>query len=162
MRSYSKNGGAGKLIRIRLLYFPTEKHQFGKITSIFRSSKNAEDESKTRKMALSSKSLAGPGYIVLNGIRVMNVIGLMAVVTASVVMLVKTSVSSKFFFFDAVTHVLTAITSSEWRPMSDTMRAADLLQCFCWHLNCLSSGATTPVTGLFSAHHTALSLSHSP
>lgn len=63
-------------------------------------------------MTLSPKSLAGPGYIILNAIRVMNVIGLLAVITASVVMLVKTSTSSKFFFFDAVTHVLTAITSS--------------------------------------------------
>lgn len=62
-------------------------------------------------MALSQNSLAGPGYIILNGIRVMNIIGLLAVITASVVMLVKTSTASKFFFFDAVTHVLTAITS---------------------------------------------------
>ncbi|KAK4575268.1 hypothetical protein LTR86_001120 [Recurvomyces mirabilis] len=61
-------------------------------------------------MTLSPKSLAGPGYIILNGIRVMNIIGLLAVVTASVLMLVKTSTESKFFFFDAVSHVLTAIT----------------------------------------------------
>jgi hypothetical protein len=44
----------------------------------------------------------------------MNIIGFLAVIAASVVMLVKTSVSSKFFFFDAVTHVLTAVTSSEY------------------------------------------------
>jgi hypothetical protein len=65
-------------------------------------------------MTLSSKSLAGPGYIILNGIRVMNIIAFLAVIAASIVMLVKTSVSSKFFFFDAVTHVLTAITSSKY------------------------------------------------
>ena len=64
-------------------------------------------------MALSSKSLAGPGYIILNGIRVLNIIGLLSVIAGAVVMLVKTSVSSKFFFFDAVTHVLTTITSSK-------------------------------------------------
>lgn len=64
-------------------------------------------------MTLSPKSLAGPGYIILNGIRAMNIIGLLVVITASVVMLVKTSHGSEFFFFDAVTHVLTAITSSE-------------------------------------------------
>lgn len=64
-------------------------------------------------MTLSSKSLAGPGYVILNGIRVMNIVGFLAVIAASAVMLVKTSVSSKFFFFDAVTHVLTAITSSK-------------------------------------------------
>ncbi|TKA49174.1 hypothetical protein B0A54_01250 [Friedmanniomyces endolithicus] len=40
----------------------------------------------------------------------MNIISLLAVVTASVVMLVKTSLESNFFFFDAVSHVLTAIT----------------------------------------------------
>lgn len=78
-------------------------------------------------MALSSKSLAGPGYVILNGMRVMNIIGFLAVIAASVVMLVKTSVSSKFFFFDAVTHVLTAITSSTYasgrarKSITDTM-----------------------------------------
>lgn len=46
-------------------------------------------------MALSSKSLAGPGYIILNIVRVMNIIGLLAVATASVVMLVKTFAISK-------------------------------------------------------------------
>jgi hypothetical protein len=46
-------------------------------------------------MALSSKSLAGPGYIILNIIRVMNIISLLAVVTASIVMLVKTFIVSK-------------------------------------------------------------------
>jgi hypothetical protein len=35
-------------------------------------------------------------------------------------MLVKTSVASKFFFFDAVTHVLTAITSSKYCQHRDT------------------------------------------
>ncbi|KAF2771189.1 hypothetical protein EJ03DRAFT_268936, partial [Teratosphaeria nubilosa] len=60
-------------------------------------------------MTLSPKNLAGPGYIILNCIRAMNIIGLLAVIAASVVMLVKTSVASKFFFFDAVTHVLTAV-----------------------------------------------------
>ena len=64
-------------------------------------------------MVLSRKSLAGPGYIILNCIRVMNIIGLLAVITASLVMLVKTSTKTKFFFFDAVTHVLTTITSSQ-------------------------------------------------
>lgn len=36
----------------------------------------------------SSKRLAGPGYIILNVLRVLNIIGLLAVVTASIVMLV--------------------------------------------------------------------------
>ncbi|KAF1811142.1 hypothetical protein P152DRAFT_80316 [Eremomyces bilateralis CBS 781.70] len=59
-------------------------------------------------MGLNSKSLAGPGYIILNVLRGMNIIALLSVVTASVVMLIKTFVVSKFFFFDAVTHVLRA------------------------------------------------------
>lgn len=63
-------------------------------------------------MTLSPNSLAGPGYIILNGIRAMNIIGLLAVVAASVIMLVKTSIASRFFFFDAVGHVLTAVTGS--------------------------------------------------
>ena len=71
-------------------------------------------------MALSSKSLAGPGYIILNGIRVMNIVAFLAVIAASIVMLVKTSIASKFFFFDAVTHVLTAISSSMCRQRNNT------------------------------------------
>lgn len=99
--------------RNRLLYLPVDATRFNKFTNSFRSAKSEDSTSSRRKMTLSSKSLAGPGYIILNGIRVMNIIGFLAVITASVVMLVKTSVSSKFFFFDAVGHVLTAITSSE-------------------------------------------------
>lgn len=54
------------------------------------------------------KRLAGPGYIVLNVLRVLNIIGLLAVIAASIVMLVKTFIVSKFFFFDGVSHVVTA------------------------------------------------------
>lgn len=64
-------------------------------------------------MSFVKRSLAGPGYIILNTIRVLNIIGLIAVIAASSVMLVKTFVVSKFFFFDAVSHVVTAILSSE-------------------------------------------------
>jgi len=95
-----------------LLYLPIESQQIEKIICILGNKRNEQGKRKARNMTLSPKSLAGPGYIILNGIRVMNVIGFLAVITASVVMLVKTSVSSKFFFFDAVTHVLTAIASS--------------------------------------------------
>ena len=105
----------------RLLYIPIQADRFNKITSIF-SSKNVETETPTRrKMTLSSNSLAVPGYIILNCIRVMNIIWFLAVIAASVVMLVKTSVSSKFFFFDAVTHVLTAVTSSKCWTYSANM-----------------------------------------
>ncbi|KAF1986598.1 hypothetical protein K402DRAFT_421068 [Aulographum hederae CBS 113979] len=57
------------------------------------------------------KKLAGSGYIILNILRVMNIIGLLAIVAASVVMLVKTVQISKFFFFDGCSHVITALSS---------------------------------------------------
>lgn len=97
----------------RLLYIPIDLSRFERLqafTTVKRAS--CPDEKKPNKM-LSPKSLAGPGYIILNGIRVANITGLLAVIAASVVMLVKTSVASKFFFFDAVSHVLTAVTGSE-------------------------------------------------
>lgn len=59
-------------------------------------------------MTLSSKTLAGSGYIILNCIRGLNIIGLLALISASVIMLIKTSTSSKFFFFDAVSQITTA------------------------------------------------------
>ena len=63
-------------------------------------------------MAFFKKSLAGPGYIILNAIRVMNIIALLAVIAASFVMLVKTFVVSKFFFFDGCSHLITASMGS--------------------------------------------------
>lgn len=62
-------------------------------------------------MPFFKRSLAGPGYIILNTLRVMNIIGLTAVIAASSVMLVKTFVVSKFFFFDGVSHVISASLS---------------------------------------------------
>ncbi|CAF9932011.1 MAG: hypothetical protein HETSPECPRED_008247 [Heterodermia speciosa] len=62
-------------------------------------------------MPLFKRSLAGPGYVVLNVIRVCNIICLLAIVAASAVMLVKTFIVSKFFFFDGVSHVITAALS---------------------------------------------------
>ncbi|MCJ1448889.1 MAG: hypothetical protein MMC23_009408 [Stictis urceolatum] len=58
-------------------------------------------------MAIFKRDLAGPGYVVLNAIRVLNIISLTSAATASVVMLVKTFIKSKFFFFDALSHVIT-------------------------------------------------------
>ncbi|SLM40895.1 hypothetical protein LPUS_11751 [Lasallia pustulata] len=62
-------------------------------------------------MSCFKRSLAGPGYIILNTIRVTNIIALLAVIAASSVMLVKTFIISKFFFFDGVSHLITAGTS---------------------------------------------------
>ncbi|KAG9242498.1 hypothetical protein BJ878DRAFT_167374 [Calycina marina] len=55
-----------------------------------------------------SSSLRGPGYVVLNVIRVLNIISLIVVVVASWVMLVKTVMASNFFFFDGVSHFITS------------------------------------------------------
>ncbi|KAL8949448.1 MAG: hypothetical protein Q9222_004435 [Ikaeria aurantiellina] len=62
-------------------------------------------------MPFFKKPLAGPGYIILNVIRALNIIALLAVIVASFSMLVKTFIVSKFFFFDAVSHVVTAFLS---------------------------------------------------
>ena len=68
-------------------------------------------------MPFFKKSLAGPGYLVLNVIRVCNIISLLAVVAGSTVMLVKTFVVSKFFFFDGVSHVITAALARMYLPL---------------------------------------------
>lgn len=58
---------------------------------------------------LSAEHLAGPGYIILNIQRGLNIVALASVVASSIVMLVKTFIISKFFFFDATSHVITAV-----------------------------------------------------
>ncbi|KAI4201602.1 MAG: hypothetical protein LQ346_002139 [Caloplaca aetnensis] len=62
-------------------------------------------------MPFFKKPLAGPGFVILNVIRAMNIVSLIAVIVASFSMLVKTFIVSKFFFFDAVSHVITAFLS---------------------------------------------------
>ena len=65
-------------------------------------------------MANFGRSLAGAGYVVLNAIRAMNIISLLAVIAASSVMLVKTFIVSRFFFFDACGHVIEIIVSCKF------------------------------------------------
>lgn len=62
-------------------------------------------------MASLKESLAGPGYVILNAIRVLNIISLLDIIAASVVLIVKIHIENSFFFFDAVTHVMTAVVS---------------------------------------------------
>ncbi|KAJ6094730.1 hypothetical protein N7467_002243 [Penicillium canescens] len=57
------------------------------------------------------ESLAGPGYVILNAIRVLNIIAFLDIIAASVVMLVKINMLNSFFFFEAVTHAVVAIVS---------------------------------------------------
>ena len=66
------------------------------------------------KMPFFKSSLSGPGYIVLNVIRVCNIIALLAIVAASFCMLIKTFVVSKFFFFDGVSHVITGCLARKY------------------------------------------------
>lgn len=61
---------------------------------------------------------AGSGYVVLNVIRAFNIIALLAVMAASIVMLVKTFVVSKFFFFDGVSHIITAFLARKYQSSS--------------------------------------------
>ncbi|KAF7855453.1 hypothetical protein EAF04_010195 [Stromatinia cepivora] len=51
---------------------------------------------------------AGRGFLILNAIRVMNIIALLDVVAASWIMLVMTVKTSNFFFFDGVSHFITS------------------------------------------------------
>lgn len=64
-------------------------------------------------MASLKERLAGPGYVILNGIRVINIVSFLDIIAASAVMLVKISLLNSFFFFEAVTHVVTAGVSSK-------------------------------------------------
>lgn len=56
-------------------------------------------------------SLAGPGYVILNVLRGINIITFLDIIAASVVMLIKISMNNNFFFFEAVSHAITIIVS---------------------------------------------------
>lgn len=59
-------------------------------------------------MSFLKESLAGPGYVILNAIRVLNIIALLDIIAADAVMLAKISLLTSFFFFEAVTHFVSA------------------------------------------------------
>ncbi|RMJ26425.1 hypothetical protein PHISP_02697 [Aspergillus sp. HF37] len=59
-------------------------------------------------MSALKKSLAGPGYVILNAIRALNIIALLDIMAADAVLLAKISLLTSFFFFQAVTHVVSA------------------------------------------------------
>ncbi|KAF5014692.1 hypothetical protein F66182_14239 [Fusarium sp. NRRL 66182] len=60
-------------------------------------------------MSRLSKALAGPGYVILNVLRAINIITFLDIIAASVVMLIKISINNNFFFFEAVSHAFTTI-----------------------------------------------------
>jgi hypothetical protein len=53
-----------------------------------------QNKQPNEKMALSPKSLAGSGYVILNVLKGMNITGLLAIIAASVLMLIKTTADS--------------------------------------------------------------------
>lgn len=69
----------------------------------------------TDRMGLLKDSLAGPGYVILNIIRVLNIIVFLDIIAASVVMLVRINIVNGFFFFEAVSHVVIVGISSKQR-----------------------------------------------
>ena len=58
-------------------------------------------------------SLAGPGYVILNVIRAINIIVFLDTIAACAVILVKIKTANGFFFFEAVTHAIVALISSK-------------------------------------------------
>lgn len=60
-----------------------------------------------------SKTLAGAGYVVLNIIRAMNIIALLAVMAASSVMLVRMFNTNSFFFFDACENLIRVLITGK-------------------------------------------------
>lgn len=68
---------------------------------------------------LSAEHLAGPGYIILNILRVINIITLSSVVASSIVMLVRTFIVSKVSFPSSricIDRQLTSRSSSSSTP----------------------------------------------
>ncbi|KAJ5373505.1 hypothetical protein N7517_005511 [Penicillium concentricum] len=57
------------------------------------------------------ESLAGPGYVILNVIRVLNIVTFMDLIAACAVLLAKIDMLNSFFFFEAVTHAVVALVS---------------------------------------------------
>lgn len=68
--------------------------------------------------SITPKTLAGPGYVLLNIVRAMNIVGLLAVITSSIVMVVKTVMTSQLYFFDGLSHIITAFICGMCSPWS--------------------------------------------
>lgn len=64
-------------------------------------------------VSFKGRSLAGAGYVVLNVIRVMNIIALLGVMAASSVMLVRMFNTRTFFFFDACDNLIRVIIAGK-------------------------------------------------
>ncbi|EFQ98803.1 hypothetical protein MGYG_01819 [Nannizzia gypsea CBS 118893] len=64
-----------------------------------------EEKQHPMQMETPKFPLAGPGYVILNLVRVMNIISLLVVIAANIILLIKIVLAASFFFFEAVTHV---------------------------------------------------------
>ena len=64
-------------------------------------------------MSFLKDSLAGPGYIILNTIRALNILAFLDIIAADALLLVKISLLTSFFFFQAVDYVVSAGVSSK-------------------------------------------------
>lgn len=71
-------------------------------------------------MSRLSKALAGPGYVILNALRVINIIAFLDIIAASVALLIKISINNNFFFFEAVSHAFTTIIGGEHKQNFQT------------------------------------------
>ncbi|EGD91465.2 uncharacterized protein TERG_07685 [Trichophyton rubrum CBS 118892] len=73
---------------------------------------NNIEEKRPLQMEVPKFPLAGPGYVILNLVRVMNIISLLVVIAANIILLIKIVLVTNFFFFEAVTHVASASVCS--------------------------------------------------
>jgi hypothetical protein len=104
---------------------------------------------------LSAEHLAGPGYIILNVMRGLNIIALASVVASSIVMLVKTFIVSKVSLQVSGKDLDTNKSSSSF-SMPVAMSLLRLPGCSSLFLNAHSSVASSLETGPFSALRMAL------
>ncbi|KAJ4307131.1 hypothetical protein N0V88_000508 [Collariella sp. IMI 366227] len=63
-------------------------------------------------LGLTEEKLLGVGHVVLNTVRALNIVGLFAVMFASMLMAVLSGVKHEFFFFDAFTHIFVFILAT--------------------------------------------------
>lgn len=78
-------------------------------------------------MASLKESLAGPGYVILNALRVINIIVFLDMVAAHVVMLVKIDLLTSFFVFEAAGHAIAIGVCSECFLFQPPLSLIDLL-----------------------------------
>ena len=106
---------------------------------------------------LSAEHLAGPGYIILNVLRGLNIIALSSVVASSVVMLVKTFIISKVSRLADVWVASKLTIASSSSSMPQVMLSPPSRDFSLSSPNALYSVTSTPATGRSSAHPTASS-----